>query len=129
MIVGDDEVEDWVEPYQELVRTQEEAAEARAAEIEASRVENTSPRLSLDAYAGTYTDPLYGELEVTVQDGRLRLSYNPAYVGTLEHWHYDTFRITYDQRILGRSFVTFELNARGEPAVVDVQGLARFRRQ
>jgi hypothetical protein len=82
----------------------------------------------LEAYAGTYTDPLYGELEITMKDGQLRLFYNPAYAGALEHWHYDTFRAIYDQPIRGRSFVTFELNARGEPAVADVQGLTRFRR-
>lgn len=127
-LVGDDEVEDWAARYLESRRMVEEAEAARAAEVEASRVENAPPRFALEAYAGTYTDPLYGELEVTIQNGQLRLRYNPAYAGALEHWHYDTFRVVYDDRIMGRSFVTFELNARGEPSVADVQGLTRFRR-
>jgi hypothetical protein len=42
----------------------EEAARGQLAEMEESRVPDAPASLDLERYAGTYTDPLYGELEV-----------------------------------------------------------------
>ena len=39
-----------------------------------------------------------------------------AFVGTLEHWHYDTFRATWDAAWRGTELVTFVLDADGQPA-------------
>jgi CubicO group peptidase (beta-lactamase class C family) len=106
---------------------QKEADERRAKE-EGRRVPGTSPSLPLDRYAGTYSDPLYGDVVVTEAAGGLRAQYGTAYVGALEHWNYDTFRAKWDARWRGTALLTFVLDANGQPTTVQALG-ARFRRK
>lgn len=105
------------------------AAEAEAGErkVEASRVTGTSPSLPLAAYAGTYSDPLFGDAVVTVEGDRLRLGYGSAFTGALEHWHFDTFRARWDAAWRGTAPVSFSLDARGRVVGVEALG-ARFTR-
>jgi CubicO group peptidase (beta-lactamase class C family) len=67
-------------------RIKRQADETRKKE-EARRVHGTTPSLPLAQYAGTYSDPLRGDVEVTLIDGGLRLRYGPGFIGPLEHWH------------------------------------------
>jgi len=110
--------------YGDLEAKADESRKAR----EARRVPDTSPSLPLSRYAGTYSDPLRGEVSVSLEGGRLRLAYGSAFVGWLEHWHYDTFRAAWDARWRGTALVTFSLDADGEPASLLVLG-ARFVRR
>ena len=54
-----------------------------------------SRRSPLAAYAGTYTDQMYGDVTVTEENGKLVMRFGPSpnFVADLEHWHYDTFQI------------------------------------
>lgn len=54
------------------------------------RVAKTKPAHDLEAYAGEYHHPGYGDLRVTLQNGRLAFTYN-GIITPLEHWHYETF--------------------------------------
>jgi hypothetical protein len=58
----------------------------------------------------------------------LWLQAGPAFHGALEHWHYDTFRVTWQDPMLGTSFVSFNLDTRGGPETMEVERLARFER-
>ena len=49
-------------------------------------------------------------------------------MGDVEHWHYDTFRVTWRDRMLGESFLRFALDNEGKVSQVNVQGLADFTR-
>ncbi|MEK6408637.1 MAG: serine hydrolase [Acidobacteriota bacterium] len=80
---------------------------------EESRVKGTSPTLSLDKYTGPYKDEMYGDAKVTFENGKLVLT-TPGFEGDLEHWNYDTFRVTWRARSLGKALVSFTLNARGK---------------
>ena len=80
---------------------------------EAERVTGTTPALTLDRYAGTYTDPLLGVVTITLRGTRLHAEYGHGFVGALEHWHYDTFKATWDARWRGTSLITFQMDARG----------------
>jgi CubicO group peptidase (beta-lactamase class C family) len=82
--------------------------------LEAQRVSGTRPSLPLAQYAGTYVDTIYGEARVSERNGQLALSRGPAFEGALEHWHFDTFRVNWRDRALGKSFVTFRLGASGK---------------
>ncbi|HYP52835.1 MAG TPA: serine hydrolase [Pyrinomonadaceae bacterium] len=95
---------------------QAQAAAARA--LEESRRPDTKPSLPLSASAGTYTGAMYGDARVEAENGRLVLRLIPApnFVGDLEHWHLDTFRVKWRDSIVypfPRGFVTFTLDARG----------------
>jgi CubicO group peptidase (beta-lactamase class C family) len=109
---------------------QQKKGEAMQAEMEkkmeAARAKNTKPSLPLEKYAGTYADSMYGTATVKLESGKLVLRYGSTFQGDLEHWHYDTFRASWRDKRLGKSFVTFALDARGRVTDMDVDGLADF---
>ena len=116
----------------EFVKTREKArAQQKEAEQKrlAQRVPNTKPSLSLDKYAGIYTDSMYGELKVTEENGALRVKYGTAFDGTLEHWHFDTFRFTSPNRMSGKPFMTFALGADGKVQSLDFESIGTFGRK
>jgi CubicO group peptidase (beta-lactamase class C family) len=108
-------------------RLQQEAQSA-ARKAEAVRAQGTKPSLPLSAYAGTYADPLYGEVIVAVAGDRLHARYGSAFVGPLEHWHHDTFRATWDAAWRGTALLSFQLDTGGRPARLEALG-ATFMRQ
>ena len=98
------------------------------AKLEASRVPNTRPTLSLDKYAGTYTDSMYGDVVVRAGNGKLAISYGGESEGELEHWHYDTFRAVWRNRLLGKSMATFVIDGTAKVSEMKIENLADFRR-
>jgi CubicO group peptidase (beta-lactamase class C family) len=111
----------------EAARTRARDAQARA---ESQRVAGTRPSLPLAAYTGTYTDSLYGDLVVTEREGKLHLAFGPNWRGTLEHYHFDSFRVRFDTPVLPQVPVTFQLGPNGKvaSALLDMAGLAEFRK-
>jgi CubicO group peptidase (beta-lactamase class C family) len=109
---------DWSADMRALYAGLAKEGEARRAKAEAERVTGTTPTLALDRYAGTYTSPLLGTLTLTMRDGRMHATYGTGFVGPLEHWHYDTFKATWEARWRGTSLATFRIDARGRVAAV-----------
>jgi hypothetical protein len=106
-------------------------AQGKAAEKKRNdeRVKDTKPSLTLDKYAGTYQDEMYGDVKVEQDEsGKLLMRYGPAFTGDLEHWHYDTFQAAWRDRGMGKSLVTFTLNAQGKVEAVKIQNMADFKR-
>jgi CubicO group peptidase (beta-lactamase class C family) len=117
---------DWRARFRELGEVQEkEAAEQKRKQAE-SRVKGTSPSLSLEKYAGTYEDEMYGALEVKLQDGKLVLRRQTAWVGDLEHWHYDTFLVRWRDRVMGETLVSFRLSPDGKAHSVEIEDVETF---
>ena len=83
---------------------------------------------SLEQYAGTYTDSLYGDMIVRVQDGKLTLSYGGESDADLEHWHYDTFRAVWKNRLLGKPMVTFIVDGTPKVASMRLENIGEFTR-
>jgi CubicO group peptidase (beta-lactamase class C family) len=109
---------DWSADLMARVKAGRERAAAEAKKIEDARVPDTKPSLALSAYAGTYTGQMFGDARVAEENGKLvvRLVPSPNFVGDLEHWHFDTFRIRWRDSIVypfPRGFVTFTLNPQG----------------
>ncbi len=67
----------------------------RIADSIVPKAEGTKPSRSLDAYAGTFRCPMYGDATVTVEAEKLvlRLLPNSDLVADLTHLHYDTWVI------------------------------------
>ena len=110
---------DWSAEF--LARTQQgrEAAKAEEKRIEGLRLPNTKPSLPLSAYAGRYTGAMYGDTQVSEENGKLVLRMVPApnFVGDLEHWHLDTFAVKWRDGVVyrfGRGFVTFTVDEKGK---------------
>jgi CubicO group peptidase (beta-lactamase class C family) len=92
---------------------------AEMQKLEASRVKDTKPSLALSAYAGTYSSPMYGDVTVAEENGKLvlRMIPSPNFVADLEHWHYDTFRIRWRPTVaydFPPGFVTFTIDKNGK---------------
>ncbi|MEX2283095.1 MAG: serine hydrolase [Gemmatimonadota bacterium] len=119
---------DWSAEYLAFTKAAQARAAATPNAVERARVSGTKPTLALDKYAGTYTNELYGNVEVTLDNGRLVLKSGAAFVGDLEHWHYDVFRVSWRDPTLGRAFVSFTLDVRAQPEEIRIDGLANFRR-
>jgi CubicO group peptidase (beta-lactamase class C family) len=123
--------EDW--SGKSYARTQQQRSRALAAQqkLEASRVPNTKPSLPLEKYAGTYSDSLLGDIVVRDSAGTLVLAFGPNWHGTLEHWHFDTFRTRFGTPVLGPMFVQFRLGATGsvDEVQMDLAGPATFHRR
>ena len=86
-------------------------AEAKA---ERERARDSRPTLALSAYAGTYSDSLYGDVVVREANGGLQLTFLGNREARLEHWQYDTFRAVWDDVILDKTMVQFFLNEAGK---------------
>jgi CubicO group peptidase (beta-lactamase class C family) len=85
-------------------------------EIAAKRDSTSRPPLPLASYAGTYNDPWYGDVTISLESGNLviRFDHTPSLVGDLEHWQYDTFVARWrDRELRADAFVTFALNPDG----------------
>ena len=55
--------------------------------------------------------------------GKLVFDYNPRHIGDLEHWHHDTFRLTWRHPIYdmpAKSFLMFYLDEMGNVAELKV---------
>lgn len=104
---------DWTEAWLK-VRARERAETARAMEkAEAERDAASKPSLPLEKYSGTYSDPWYGDVTLTLEAGKLvmRFTRTPSLVGDLEHWQHDTFVVRWrDRELRADAFVTFALD-------------------
>jgi hypothetical protein len=119
---------DWSAAFLKLYRDlQSEADEARA-KSDARRTAGTSPSLPVRRFAGDYEDPLHGSVTITFEADGLRIRYGGAFVGTLEHWHYNTFRATWKAAWRAPELVNFVLDAGGQPDTLEMMG-ARFSRK
>lgn len=115
----------------EMLKVEQRLAEqGKAAEkkAEAERVQGTSPSLSLEQYAGMFESDMYGVTKVALEEQKLVVRFGPNFTGDLEHWHYDTFRVTWRDPMQGKGFVNFRLNTKGKADVVSLENISEFTR-
>ena len=119
---------DWSAEISKSFKELEEQGKAAEKKAEAERVQGTSPSLPLEKYAGAYQSEMYGEAKVTFEGGKLLAHFGPNFNGELEHWNYDTFRVTWRDKMQGKMFVTFRLNRQGKAEGVNIERLGDFTR-
>jgi hypothetical protein len=85
------------------------------------RVAKTRPAHDLEAYAGEYHHPGYGDLRVMLQKGILSFTYNGIST-PLEHWHYETFNGLKGADPTFEDFkLSFRTDADGRVSVLEAQ--------
>lgn len=97
-------------------QTQKAEADAKEKDsnLAAMRKPNSRPPLPLADYVGKYADDYNGNAKVMLEKGHLVLRLgNPNFVGDLQHWHDDTFRVSWRYRYYGDSYVTFGQDLEG----------------
>ncbi len=118
---------DWSAEMRALYKGLADSAAARQRASEGKRVLNTRPTLALDRYAGTYADSLYGTAAVKLAAGKLSLQVGTA-TGSMEHWQYDVFRVTWPDPFWDPAYVSFALDPDGTVGELRIVGGGSYRR-
>jgi CubicO group peptidase (beta-lactamase class C family) len=85
---------DWSQRYLERGAREHEKNLAMIKELLAAKPSGKQTFKDLEAYAGTYTNPLFGPLRVSAHKGRLRVTTGPTWEIELDHWGQEQFRGT-----------------------------------
>jgi CubicO group peptidase (beta-lactamase class C family) len=103
------------EKYEKAKKDREKAEEEKKKKGEA-RVQGTKPSHALEAYAGVYDNPAYGEIPIAFKDNLLAGKFN-SFEFNLEHWHYDLFKAA-DTKSKSSGvdglLMTFQTNIKGD---------------
>lgn len=119
---------DWSTEIKALYKELSDRQEREVARHEGQRVKDTRPSLDLSSYAGTYTDPLYGSVEVAVAGTNLQVTMNKVETAILEHWNFDTFYGPWEKAWYGKVAAQFFINPFGKVDRVSMEG-AEFKKQ
>lgn len=119
---------DWAADFLKVVKGLEDQGKTAEKKAEGERVQGTSPSLPLEKYSGTYKSEMYGSAKVDLENGKLVTRFGPNYTGDLSHWHYNTFRVTWRDRMQGKSFVNFRLNTQGKIESMNIESISEFTR-
>ncbi len=114
---------DWSAEFLKLYTNIQAGADKQEADFEAKRVANTKPSFALKDYAGTYTDPLYGTVVITVEGDQLVAEANKFVKAKFSHWHYDTFRGWYDKKWYGKGNMSFGIGTDGKIKTASFDGI------
>ena len=85
----------WGERFHGLITAMKAGGKQAKEHRQASRAD-VPPSRPLEAYAGTYRHPGYGDVGVEVADGKLKATYNSHHI-VAEHRHYDVFDLNLTQ--------------------------------
>jgi CubicO group peptidase (beta-lactamase class C family) len=119
---------DWSKEFLKLYGDILAKREKSTKDYEAKRVIGTHPTLDLKAYAGTYTDPLYGTVVITVTSDKLTFNINNFITAEATCWNYDTFVGPYVRKEYGKIGATFNIDELGKVSTVNVDGMLFARR-
>ncbi|MGY8986214.1 MAG: serine hydrolase [Sphingomonadales bacterium] len=90
----------------------------------AERDIDSTPSLPLSAYAQTYSDAWYGDIEISQQGDELYFTslVSPRLRGKIKHFQYDTFIVEWDERALyADAYLNFKINEMGEIEGIDMK--------
>jgi CubicO group peptidase (beta-lactamase class C family) len=110
---------DWsAEALKKADEDRAEKKKKKSAEVE-KRLKDTKPSLALEKYAGRYGGPMYGDADVTLDNGKLVLKFipNPDLTADLEHWEHDVFEVKWHKKHawFGDGKLQFLLDLQGRP--------------
>lgn len=111
------ESKDWSKLFLKRYERYEKYKADQQAKKDSLRAKNTEPALALKAYTGTYSGELYGDAKVSLIDGKLKIQLEPSpkFHSVMEHWHYDTFKIKFEEfPSLPRGWVNFIIDRDGK---------------
>lgn len=116
---------DWIADSKRLEAEGNEKSLAAAVEIDAKQRAGAVPSLALDAYAGTWSDPWYGDIIVSRRGAGLWLAFSrtPALKGPLEPYDGETFRTRFPDKREEDAFITFEIED-GRPVRATMKGVS-----
>lgn len=93
-------------------RNMRELGDLRIPMRKKSHITGTSPSIDHSDMEGTYYASIYGDIEITEEDGKMRIyfEHSPDLSATLEHWHYDVWKLNWDKDHAWFSFGTVKFD-------------------
>jgi CubicO group peptidase (beta-lactamase class C family) len=116
---------DWIADSVRMAAEAEPKAIAAAAGIDARQAAGTRPSLPLEAYAGTWRDPWYGDVTIEAKDGGLWMAFThtPTLKGPVEPYDGETMRTRFLDKREEDLLVTFALE-NGRPKTATMKALS-----
>ena len=127
--VFNDDKNDWSKDFYKMYKDRAIAAKKEDTAFEAKRVLNTKPSLAIKAYAGKYSNEIYGGAVIVNNNDSLRLQFPGNVNAKVSHWHYDTFLCTFEQEWFGKSWISFKLNDEGAIESFDFNGIVYTKKE
>ncbi|WCL54046.1 serine hydrolase [Gimibacter soli] len=115
---------DWVEQSKKDYAERLANADKVVAEAKAAASGAKSKAQKADAYTGTYRDAWYGDMVVTAEKGKLRMTSKRSaqLKGDMVHFNRDTFIVRWDDRTLDAdAYATFQFGPDGKPTKVEMK--------
>ena len=118
---------DWVSDFGTFKKVRVKAALAALDAIDQAQAKfkaaSDKPPLPLSGYVGKYADPWYGPINISEDNGRLRIDVTrtPNMAATLKYWQYDTFVAPWDDKGIEPAYVTFALDASGKVSRINMK--------
>ena len=107
------------------MRNDQQRADAANNKLADTRKARSKPSLALSEYVGKYHDNFNGDALVSIANGGLFVRFgNPDFSGVMQHWHDNTFRVTWRKRFYGNDYATFDVDAFGKPSQLRFESLA-----
>jgi CubicO group peptidase (beta-lactamase class C family) len=93
---------DWIGAFSAYDKLVASETAAQSAKRDGERLPGAAPAHSLTTYRGNYRDRWYGDVDVQLEQGtlRMRFSKSPRLIGSLTPWRGDTFLVRWDDRTL-----------------------------
>lgn len=106
-----EEEKDWSEEMLTKIK-ERSGGDTRIASRKKKQAKNTIPSLPIEKFAGKYKSAIYGDIDVKLENSKLRIyfEHTPDLSATLEHWHYDVWKINWDKTHAWFSFGTVKFN-------------------
>lgn len=114
---------DWSAECYTLYKQLKDEERRKEKEKETTRVKGTRPSLPLAAYAGDYTNEIYGDAHIVLSGDSLRVELPNSIHLTLRHWSFDTFAGYYDYFWWDREWIQFSLDAAGKIMQFEMNGV------
>ena len=119
VMLGDEyEGTDWSQLFHDFKTKRDKETEEKEKESEAKRGTLGPAAHPITDYAGTYTDKMYGDVKVWLEDGKLhfKMVHTPIFEAELEHWNLEIFTFHFAPSLssLPEGKLWFKLDKNGE---------------
>ena len=103
----------WSERFLEWQKKTQEAAGSQMEKMFGKPIEGTVPSHPLEDYTGVYHNECYGDITVTLEDGKLFFEFHHDR-SELKHFHYDCFQLMSEESLLYEFVVEFLTEQKGK---------------
>lgn len=92
------------------------------------RILNAPATIAIDSLVGDYINEKYGRIHTEKSAGGLQYRLNDVVTGRMEHFHYDTYEISYDRKWYGEGSISFRRDNKGNLEYLEVWGQVFYKK-